>query len=114
MQAPAFGSQDSLAPKLNFTIRTLAAFFLLQQRPPDCIDHRIKSDRLNLQKSAIMIQGILALLLQASLFVLTEASPIKAQIQNNQQFGIGGGIVGFIVLVLDIIVWSECLRITKT
>jgi hypothetical protein len=54
-----------------------------------------------------MLQITLNILLQLLLFTLTEASPLKAESHGNAlNFGIGGGILGFIVLILDIIVWS--------
>lgn len=55
-----------------------------------------------------MYQLALAALLQLSLFSLAEAAPISAQ-SNSWQYGTGGGIIGFIVLILDIIVFSTCL-----
>jgi len=48
------------------------------------------------------------------LFALVEAAPVAAQRNNHMGFGIGGGIVGFIVLVLDIIVWIEVLQSSRT
>jgi hypothetical protein len=54
-----------------------------------------------------MLQIALNVLLQLLLFTLAEASPLKAESHGNAlNFGIGGGILGFIVLILDIIVWS--------
>ena len=40
------------------------------------------------------------------MFMLAEAAPVSAQSAKPWQAGTGGGIVGFIVLVLDIIAWS--------
>jgi hypothetical protein len=54
-----------------------------------------------------MFNFFLAALLQLSMFMLAEAAPITAQAAKPWQAGTGGGIVGFIVLVLDIIAWSK-------
>lgn len=54
-----------------------------------------------------MYNFILSVLLQLSLFMLAEAAPITAQSAKPWQAGTGGGIIGFIVLVLDIIAWSK-------
>ena len=54
-----------------------------------------------------MFQAIVALLLQFSLASLVAAAPITAQGNNNVGFGAGGGVVGFIVLILDIICVGE-------
>jgi hypothetical protein len=54
-----------------------------------------------------MLNIVLSLLLQLSMFMLAEAAPITAQSAKPWQAGTGGGIVGFIVLVLDIIAWSK-------
>ncbi|RMY72697.1 hypothetical protein D0864_01690 [Hortaea werneckii] len=57
----------------------------------------------------------LTLFLQLTLAMLTFAAPIaneptfSAQ-SDAWQYGTGGGIVGFIVLVLDVIVWMEVLQ----
>lgn len=57
-----------------------------------------------------MFQGVLVLLFQFALFALTEAAPIEAQTKRDLLgYHIGGGVVGFIVLVLDIIVWGKCI-----
>jgi hypothetical protein len=53
-----------------------------------------------------MFQNTLGLLLQLSLVALASAAPIAAQSHGNWQYGAGGGVVGFIVLILDIIVFS--------
>lgn len=58
-----------------------------------------------------MFNLVLSLLLQLSMFMLAEAAPITAQGAEPWQAGTGGGIVGFIVLVLDIIAWSKCFSI---
>jgi hypothetical protein len=51
---------------------------------------------------------MLALLYQLLLFALfAEAAPTY-HITESYGGQIGGGVVGFIVLVLDIIVWSKC------
>lgn len=57
--------------------------------------------------TAIMMNFVLSLLLQLSMFMLAEAAPITAQSAKPWQAGTGGGIIGFIVLVLDIIAWSK-------
>ncbi|KAL6710172.1 hypothetical protein ACN47E_009963 [Coniothyrium glycines] len=57
-----------------------------------------------------MFSFALSLLLQLSLFMLAEAAPITAQSAKPWQAGTGGGIVGFIVLVLDIIAWIEIFK----
>lgn len=56
-----------------------------------------------------MMNYFVSILLQLSLFMLVEAAPITAQSAKPWQAGTGGGIVGFIVLVLDIIAWSKYL-----
>lgn len=55
---------------------------------------------------AIMFQAALQMLLQLSLLSLAEAAPVTVQTQNAWRYGAGGGIVGFIVLILDIIVFG--------
>ena len=58
-----------------------------------------------------MFNDMLATLLQLSFFALAAASPINTQMESNPTgYHIGGGIAGFIVLVLDIIVWSKFVR----
>jgi hypothetical protein len=52
-----------------------------------------------------MFQLVLAALLQLSMALAVEAAPITTQ-SANWQGPTGGGIVGFIVLVLDIIAWG--------
>lgn len=54
----------------------------------------------------------LVLFLQLALAMLTFAAPVANEptlyAQSDAwQYGTGGGIVGFIVLVLDVIVWSK-------
>lgn len=53
-----------------------------------------------------------SLLQQLLLFVLFAATEAAPTYSATQDYGahIGGGIVGFIVLVLDIIVWSKYRR----
>jgi hypothetical protein len=46
------------------------------------------------------------LFLQLCLAALCSAAPITAQ-DATTQYGAGGGVIGFIVLVLDILVWSK-------
>jgi hypothetical protein len=55
-----------------------------------------------------MMNLALSLLLQLSMFMLAEAAPMTVQSAKPWQAGTGGGIIGFIVLVLDIIAWSKC------
>lgn len=55
-----------------------------------------------------MYQNTLSLLLQLALASLAAAAPVKAQ-SNSWQYGTGGGIVGLIVFILDIIVIGEYL-----
>jgi hypothetical protein len=58
--------------------------------------------------TAIMFQNALAMLVQFSLLALASAAPMAAERHGNAwQYGAGGGIVGFIVLVLDIIVFRK-------
>ena len=53
-----------------------------------------------------MFQNAIGLLLQFSLFSLAAAAPIAVETHGNSwQYGAGGGVVGFIVLILDIIVF---------
>jgi hypothetical protein len=54
-----------------------------------------------------MMNFVLSLLLQLSMFMLAEAAPMTVQSAKPWQAGTGGGIIGFIVLVLDIIAWSK-------
>lgn len=59
-----------------------------------------------------MFSFAVSVLLQLSLFMLAEAAPITTQAAKPWQAGTGGGIVGFIVLVLDIIAWSKSLALS--
>lgn len=52
-----------------------------------------------------MFQFVLAALLQLSMGLLVEAAPVTAQ-GTSWQGPTGGGILGFIVLVLDIVAWG--------
>ncbi|KAJ1333317.1 PLDc N-terminal domain-containing protein [Microdochium nivale] len=56
----------------------------------------------------------LSLFLQLLLAVFAYAAPIADEISATAadpwQYGTGGGIIGFIVLVLDILVWIEVLK----
>lgn len=54
-----------------------------------------------------MFNYLLAAVLELSMFLLVEAAPVSVQSAKPWQAGTGGGIVGFIVLVLDIIAWSK-------
>jgi len=55
---------------------------------------------------ANMFQIVFSLLVQFLLFTLTEAAPVTAQHNNAWKYGASGGVVGFIVLILDLIVFS--------
>ncbi|KAH9881818.1 hypothetical protein J1614_000989 [Plenodomus biglobosus] len=57
-----------------------------------------------------MYNYLVSMLLQLSLFMLVEAAPMTAQSAKPWQAGTGGGIIGFIVLVLDIIAWIEIFK----
>ncbi|KAH6614021.1 hypothetical protein C7974DRAFT_69060 [Boeremia exigua] len=57
-----------------------------------------------------MFNYALAALLQLSMFLLVEAAPVTVQSAKPWQAGTGGGILGFIVLVLDIIAWIEIFK----
>ncbi|KAF2276075.1 uncharacterized protein EI97DRAFT_501376 [Westerdykella ornata] len=58
----------------------------------------------------MLLQSFLALLLQLCLVSAAPAAPVSAQGHNTIGYGAGGGVVGFIVLVLDIIVFIEVLN----
>jgi hypothetical protein len=60
----------------------------------------------NVQIDAKMMNLAITFLLNLSLFALVEAAPMSVASAKPWQAGTGGGIVGFIVLVLDIIAWS--------
>lgn len=58
-----------------------------------------------------MYQHVYTFLLQLCLAALAFAAPVAQEISantidNSWQYGTGGGIIGFIVLILDIIVFS--------
>ena len=53
-----------------------------------------------------MFQLAISALLQLSLALLADAAPITTQ-GTSWQGPTGGGIVGFIVLILDIIAWGS-------
>ncbi|EDU42263.1 PLDc-N domain containing protein [Pyrenophora tritici-repentis] len=57
-----------------------------------------------------MMNLVISLCLQLSMFMLAEAAPVAVQSAKPWQAGTGGGIVGFIVLVLDIIAWIEIFK----
>lgn len=51
-----------------------------------------------------------SLFLHLCLASLAMAAPVandQVHVMSPAQYGAGGGVIGFIVLVLDIIVWSE-------
>lgn len=57
-----------------------------------------------------MFQIILSMLLTLGLASSAVASPISAQGHGDAwQYGTGGGIIGFIVLILDIIIIRESI-----
>jgi hypothetical protein len=67
---------------------------------------------INTIRTAIMFTSALNLLVQFALLSLAMAAPLAGEVAttshgNAWQFGAGGGIIGFIVLVLDIIVFSK-------
>ena len=55
-----------------------------------------------------MLSTAFSLLLQFAMFSLAMAAPVTIQ-ENAWKYGSGGGIIGLIVLVLDIIVAREYL-----
>ncbi|CAD6446525.1 34b6a205-fad3-48a6-926b-be6a0e883212 [Sclerotinia trifoliorum] len=58
-----------------------------------------------------MFQNTLAFLLQFFFFALTFAAPVEIAGHGNAwKYGSGGGVIGFIVLILDIIVFIEVLK----
>lgn len=60
-----------------------------------------------------MFQHFINILLQLSLASLALAAPVANDVttaSNSWQYGTGGGVLGFIVLVLDIIVFSMSCR----
>jgi hypothetical protein len=59
-----------------------------------------------------MFQLVLAALLQLSMGLLVEAAPVSAQ-GTAWQGPAGGGILGFVVLVLDVIAWGMYTVISK-
>ncbi|KAH8661573.1 hypothetical protein BGZ60DRAFT_381354 [Tricladium varicosporioides] len=54
------------------------------------------------------------LLIQAALMVVAMAAPLPGDVSiessNTWQYGTGGGVLGFIVLILDILVFMEVLK----
>lgn len=66
-----------------------------------------------------MFNIVLNLLLQLSLAALALGAPVVQDVSattagNSWQYGTGGGIIGFIVLVLDIIVFSTLFHSIQT
>ncbi|KUI54991.1 Cardiolipin synthase [Cytospora mali] len=62
-----------------------------------------------------MFQYAFALFLQLCLATIAIAAPVAQDItastaNNSWQYGTGGGVIGFIVLILDIIVFIEVLK----
>ena len=60
-----------------------------------------------------MISPAISMVLQLWLATLAMAAPISATTKTPWQYGTGGGILGFIVLILDIIVWVEILKSSR-
>lgn len=65
-----------------------------------------------------MYQHVYTFLLQLCLAALAFAAPVAQEISastvnNSWQYGTGGGIIGFIVLILDILVFSTSTRPTR-
>jgi hypothetical protein len=55
-----------------------------------------------------MALSIFEIVVQFFLLALVEAAPLSAQGHNNRwQYGLGGGIVGFVIFILDIIVFRK-------
>jgi len=59
-----------------------------------------------------MFQNALAVVLQLSLlsFAMAEETLVTSSHGNAWKYGSGGGVIGFIVLILDIIVFLEVLK----
>ena len=57
-----------------------------------------------------MLSPTLSLFLQLWLATIAFAAPVSTTATPPWQYGTGGGIVGFIVLILDIIVWIEIVK----
>lgn len=62
-----------------------------------------------------MFQNFFHILLQLCLASLAFAAPVAQDVTastagNSWQYGTGGGVIGFIVLILDIIVFSKKLH----
>ncbi|KAB8289628.1 hypothetical protein MFRU_007g00230 [Monilinia fructicola] len=58
-----------------------------------------------------MFQNTLSFLLQFFFFALAFAQPVEIAGHGNAwKYGSGGGVIGFIVLILDIIVFIEVLK----
>lgn len=61
-----------------------------------------------------MFQIIVNVLLQLCLASLALAAPVASEVttaSNTWQYGTGGGIIGFIILILDIIVFSTYIAL---
>ncbi|KAG9245335.1 hypothetical protein BJ878DRAFT_533972 [Calycina marina] len=59
------------------------------------------------------MQAVFALFLQFALFSLTIAEETVHTTDNAWKYGSGGGVIGFIVLILDIIVALEVLKSSR-
>jgi hypothetical protein len=100
LKQPAPLLAQNQAAVCNTTTLSIASHHLLQPAAHSS-PQRI---RIN---TARMFNFVIAALLQLSFFMLAEAAPVSAMSAKPWQAGTGGGIVGFIVLVLDIIAWSK-------
>lgn len=57
---------------------------------------------------SIMLQTTIQMLLQLSLLSLASAAPVSIEThQDAWRYGAGGGVIGFIVLILDLIVFGN-------
>jgi hypothetical protein len=96
-----------------------ASSFPHQQFPPfhlnnrDCISSL--SPPLTTTIPATMFQNKLSMLVQLSLlsFAMAEETSIISSHGNAWKYGSGGGLIGFIVLILDIIVFSTSRLIRR-
>ncbi|KAK4626947.1 hypothetical protein CLAFUW4_05215 [Fulvia fulva] len=57
-----------------------------------------------------MLSLLLQLCLAALAFAAPTANEIHATSSNAWQYGTGGGVLGFIVLIIDVLVWMEVLK----
>ncbi|KAK3905989.1 hypothetical protein C8A05DRAFT_30145 [Staphylotrichum tortipilum] len=60
------------------------------------------------------LDGVLSsVLLQLCLATLGLAAPVVVESKNSWQYGTGGGLLGLVILILDIIVFVEVLQSTR-